>query len=112
MHLDDENPWPSLDAFTESASPFFKGRNAEIEEMHRRVQRRNLTVLFGVSGLGKTSLLHAGLFPRLRNDRFMPVRIRRATDPVFRARKVAWTSLDCIWPRRPMPPTRPTMTKE
>ena len=76
VHLDDENPWPSLDAFTESASPFFKGRNAEIEEMHRRVQRRNLTVLFGVSGLGKTSLLQAGLFPRLRNDRFMPVRIR------------------------------------
>jgi hypothetical protein len=76
VYLDENNPWPSLDAFTENASVFFKGRTHEIEELYRRVQRRMLTVLFGISGLGKTSLVQAGLFPVLRKDSFMPVRIR------------------------------------
>src|SRR5438045_9360530 len=35
-----------------------------------------LTVLFGISGLGKTSLLQAGVFPKLREEGFMPVRIQ------------------------------------
>ena len=35
-----------------------------------------LTVLFGKSGLGKTSLLKAGLFPRLREKHFLPVYVR------------------------------------
>jgi len=37
---------------------------------------RSWTLLFGQSGLGKTSLLHAGLFPHLRSDRYLPVSIR------------------------------------
>ena len=76
VHLDDENPWPSLDSFTENAALFFKGRDAENQDLQRRITRRMLTVLFGVSGLGKTSLLEAGVFPFLREESFMPVRIR------------------------------------
>lgn len=76
VHLDDENPWPSLDSFTENAALFFKGRDAENQDLQRRITRRMLTVLFGVSGLGKTSLLEAGVFPCLREEGFMPVRIR------------------------------------
>jgi hypothetical protein len=76
VHLDDENPWPSLDSFTENAALFFKGRDAENQDLQRRITRRMLTVLFGVSGLGKTSLLEAGVFPSLREEGFMPVRIR------------------------------------
>src|SRR6516162_10347383 len=34
------------------------------------------TLLFGQSGLGKTSLLQAGLFPLLRRNSFLPVPIR------------------------------------
>ena len=44
--------------------------------MLRRVGRKNLTVLFGQSGLGKSSLLQAGLFPRLRAEGYVPVAIR------------------------------------
>ena len=40
------------------------------------MQRKNLTVLFGQSGLGKTSLLRAGLVPRLRGEGFCPVYVR------------------------------------
>jgi hypothetical protein len=40
------------------------------------VQRKLLTVLFGQSGLGKTSLLRAGLVPRLRPEAYCPVYVR------------------------------------
>ena len=37
---------------------------------------RLLTVLFGRSGLGKTSLLAQGIFPKLRREGFLPVPLR------------------------------------
>jgi tetratricopeptide (TPR) repeat protein len=74
--LDTARPWPGLDAFTEVLSPFFSGRDAEADEMFRRVRRDLVTLLFGQSGLGKTSLLQAGLFPRLRRAGFLPILIR------------------------------------
>ena len=79
--IDDQNPWPGLEAFKEEDHRFFHGREHEIEELHRLVQRERLTVLFGVSGLGKTSLLQAGLFPALRNESMLPVRIRLNYSP-------------------------------
>ena len=39
-------------------------------------------VLFGRSGLGKTSLLNAGIFPRLRERRLLPVYVRTLTAPL------------------------------
>ena len=74
--LDAENPWPGLMPFTEATQAFFHGRDAEAAELLRRVRRERLTILFGQSGLGKTSLLCAGLFPRLRAADFFPVYIR------------------------------------
>jgi hypothetical protein len=74
--VDAENPWPGLVAFTEELQAYFYGRDEEADELLRRVERRDLTVLFGQSGLGKSSLLHAGLFPRLRANGYLPVAIR------------------------------------
>lgn len=74
--LDDDNPWPGLDAFDEASQRYFKGRDAEVAELLRRVEQSPLTVLFSQSGLGKTSLLRAGLLPRLRERNFLPVYVR------------------------------------
>lgn len=74
--VDAENPWPGLAAFREADQEFFHGRDAEAEELFRLVLRDRLAVLYGLSGLGKTSLLQAGLFPRLRRENVLPVRIR------------------------------------
>src|SRR5580698_6426330 len=76
QHLDRENPWPGLMPFDEAAHEFFHGRDDAVAELARRVRRDLLTVLFGKSGLGKTSLLNAGLFPHLRAGDFLPVYLR------------------------------------
>ena len=74
--LSRDNPWPGLGAFTEEDREYFHGRDGETAELVRLVRREPLTVLFGRSGLGKTSLLGAGLFPRLREDGYFPVLVR------------------------------------
>jgi len=74
--IDEENPWPGLAAFDESAERFFNGRADESAALRRLVGQAPLTVLFGASGLGKSSLLQAGLFPLLRRDHYLPIYIR------------------------------------
>jgi WD40 repeat protein len=75
-HLDSENPWPGLEAYEESASKFFFGRDPEANELLRLILLAPLTVVYSKSGLGKTSLLQAGLFPLLRAKQYLPVRMR------------------------------------
>ena len=73
---DSQHPWIGLASFTEADREFFVGRGEEIDELFRLVRRDTLTLLYGVSGLGKTSLLQAGLFPALREEDYLPVPIR------------------------------------
>jgi tetratricopeptide (TPR) repeat protein len=70
------HPWLGLDFFTEETRAYFYGREEEVAELARRVHRKPLTVLFGQSGLGKTSILRAGIVPRLRPEGFCPVYVR------------------------------------
>jgi len=74
--VDSEHPWLGLDSFSEETRQFFHGREEEIAELARRVQRKTLAILFGQSGLGKTSILRAGIVPRLRREGFCPVYVR------------------------------------
>ena len=71
-----ESPWLGLHSFSEATEGYFFGRDDELRELFRRVEHKTLTIIFGKSGLGKTSLLHAGLIPRLRQAGYLPVPIR------------------------------------
>ena len=73
---DAQHPWIGLASFTEGDRSFFAGRGDEIEDLLRLVRRDTLTLLYGVSGLGKTSLVQAGLFPALREENVLPVPLR------------------------------------
>jgi WD40 repeat protein len=76
-----ESPWLGLKSFSEATQRYFFGREEELRELFERVEHKPLTVLFGQSGLGKTSLLQAGLVPRLRSSGYLPISIRlRYTD--------------------------------
>ena len=70
------NPWKGLHFYTEEDRDIFFGREREADEMLRLVKRDTLSVLFARSGLGKTSLLHAGVVPQLREQGFSPVLLR------------------------------------
>ena len=74
--VDPQQPWLGLASFSEETQGFFHGREEEVGELSRRVQRKLLTVLFGQSGLGKTSILRAGIVPRLRPEGYCPVYVR------------------------------------
>ncbi len=89
-----ENPWPGLAPYTEQQHELFFGREAETEELLRLIQRETLTVLFGRSGSGKSSLLHAGVIPRLRSGMYFPVLLRLNyanpnADPVEQVKAIA-----------------------
>lgn len=84
--------WLGLESFSETESTIFHGREQEISDLSRRVPQRRLTILFSQSGLGKTSLLRAGLFPRLRRSLLLPVYLRidhspSAIEPAEQIRK-------------------------
>lgn len=72
-----ERPWLGLVRFTETEKDYFYGRDAEIAELRDRVLRAPLTVLYGVSGYGKSSLLGAGLIPALRAENLLPIALPR-----------------------------------
>lgn len=86
--LSRERPWPGMRPYQESDAGFFFGRGAEIADLVARVERSLLTLLYGRGGLGKTSLLRAGLAPRLAERGFLAVYVRPrglidgARDPV------------------------------
>jgi WD40 repeat protein len=64
----ENNPYRGLKSFEEAHSRFFFGRNQAIEnlEQHLNSTDRPLTVVLGISGSGKSSLVKAGLIPKLR----------------------------------------------
>lgn len=57
--------YPGPQPFTSEQKSVFYGRNEELDEVSRLVRREPWVVLYGKSGLGKSSLLNAGLSPRL-----------------------------------------------
>jgi WD40 repeat protein len=65
-----ESPYRGLRAFGERDAAFFFGREASatevLERMSRHLNGTGLLVVSGVSGAGKSSLLQAGVLPRLR----------------------------------------------
>ena len=65
-----------LESYTEAQSAIFYGRDQEIGIATNLLKANTLTIVFGKSGTGKTSLLNAGVFPRLRKDYCLPFRIR------------------------------------
>src|SRR5574337_728022 len=70
--------YPGTRPFSESPEDRqrFFGRDREGEQLYLRVLSVSLLLQFAKSGLGKTSLLQASLFPRLRQKHFLPVLVR------------------------------------
>ena len=70
------NRYPGIHPFKESEKELFKGREAEKSELLNLVIVHPLVVLFAKSGMGKTSLLQAGVAPLMNDHKLLPVFIR------------------------------------
>lgn len=71
-----KKPFKGLHYYEEEDRDIFFGRSREARELFNLVELNPLTLVFGKSGIGKTSLVNAGLAPLLRQKSFLPVRIR------------------------------------
>ncbi len=71
-----KNPYKGLESYRENNKNNFYGRDDNIKEFLSIVLNNSFSVLTGKSGLGKTSLLYAGIFPELRKNRVLPIAIR------------------------------------
>lgn len=71
-----ENRWNMLDSYSEGQEIF--GRDEEIAQISESIVDNIQTFVYGKSGIGKTSLIQAGVFPELRKRKFFPVIIRLA----------------------------------
>ncbi len=74
--LDAQRPFPGLRSYEEKNKSQFGGRDAEIKELFKLVESNRLTIVFGKSGIGKTSLINAGLIPQLKSHYLYSVYIR------------------------------------
>ena len=81
--------YPGLSSFgvEDIYQKLFFGRKKESRDLANQIIANRLTVLYATSGLGKTSLLQAGVFPRLREAGFLPLRVR-VNDPDLDAMRV------------------------
>ncbi|TEU15586.1 MAG: hypothetical protein E3J21_12870 [Anaerolineales bacterium] len=76
-----ERPYKFLDYFEARDVPIFYGRELEAPALQRQIMAHKLTVLYGASGVGKTSLLQAGVIPRLHEDGYATFYVRSLEDP-------------------------------
>jgi WD40 repeat protein len=72
-----KSPFKFLDSYTKDDRDIFFGRDHEIEELYQRVFDSKLLLVYGVSGTGKSSLIHCGLANKFQETDWLPLVIRR-----------------------------------
>ena len=80
-----ETPYVGLVPYTEADAAFFFGREAEKRIITANLRAARLTLVYGASGVGKTSLLLAGVVHDLREQLARNSRARRESGAVRRS---------------------------
>jgi serine/threonine protein kinase len=65
---DDGNPFAGLAAFQEADADRFFGRTRDIDQVVAQLRSRPLVAVVGPSGVGKSSLIRAGVIPALKRS--------------------------------------------
>ena len=80
MRTDNRNPWAGLASYqdpeTSEQKLKFCGRDDDSFDVAKLIMGNVFVTLYGKSGIGKTSLLNAGVFPELREESFTPLSLR------------------------------------
>jgi WD40 repeat protein/type II secretory pathway pseudopilin PulG len=74
------SPFKFLDSYDKSDAKRFFGRDRETAQLYNAVFASNLTLLYGGSGTGKTSLINCGLANKFYDTDWQPIFIRRGNN--------------------------------
>ncbi len=85
--------YPGLKPFERNQQAVFHGRQEDVSRLSNLILRERLVVLFAKSGIGKTSLLQAGVAPELERRDFVPIMLRteRTDKPLVEAVSAVWS---------------------
>ncbi|RUS95302.1 hypothetical protein DSM106972_090780 [Dulcicalothrix desertica PCC 7102] len=89
-----DNPYRGLSAFQESDAPFYFGRDKFIADLLNVVYNMPLISVIGASGSGKSSVVFAGLVPRLRSAHDVEIISFRPENKPFDNLVIALSHLD------------------
>ncbi len=78
------NPYRGLEPFDDADGDTFFGRGEDVARLAELAEGRPFVTVVGASGSGKSSLVRAGLVPRLRHAGHVTVTMVPGTDPVHR----------------------------
>jgi serine/threonine protein kinase len=75
------SPFMGLSYFQEKDKEFFFGREKFIEELLKAIEEKPIIALAGASGSGKSSVVHAGVIPVLRERGYIVYKFRPGANP-------------------------------
>ena len=86
-----QRPFPGMAFYTKNDANIFKGRDTEVESLLSIISAWPIALLIGESGAGKTSLIHAGLFPKIEIMSWKFVWTRPFDNPTENVKKTIWS---------------------
>ena len=75
-----KSPFKFLDSFDKNDKDIFFGRERETEELYQKIFESKILLVYGISGTGKSSLIHCGLANKFNDSDWLPINIRRVDD--------------------------------
>ncbi len=82
-----------MEYYGEDLGQLFFGRDLELDALQKQILNYKMSLLIGSSGIGKTSLLYAGLMSRVRELGWCTAIVRPLTEPVRNIRRFLWDQL-------------------
>lgn len=76
MSHERKNPFVGARSYEENDKDSFYGRSMESKDLLQLIKINSFTLLYGRSGLGKSSVIKAGLFPLLRENGYLPIYLK------------------------------------
>lgn len=71
------NPFKILGTFSKEDVRFFNGRETEVNKLYEIVNCGNIALVFGESGVGKTSLVKCGLAKKFEESDWIDIWVRK-----------------------------------
>ena len=78
--MQNKYPFKFLDTYTRDDIDFYFGRDEEIAQMYNMVFQTNLLLVYGSSGVGKSSLIQCGLASKFDTHDWQSIFVRRGSD--------------------------------